>query len=102
MAALVSNIIRRSLGRYFFTTSADPLLDSPSFAQRLRDLPKALPGTKIKSEVSQVTDYNSLVFVIRNFHNLVLVVIFSSLNILVLCFVRLIFCILEPLIAVGM
>jgi L-3-cyanoalanine synthase/cysteine synthase len=27
---------------------------SPSFAQRLRDLPKDLPGTKIKTQVSQV------------------------------------------------
>ncbi|MBA0714944.1 hypothetical protein Golax_013883 [Gossypium laxum] len=33
--------------------STEPIIDSPSFAQRIRDLPKDLPGTKIKREVSQ-------------------------------------------------
>jgi hypothetical protein len=35
--------------------SSQPFVDdSSSFAQRIRDLPKDLPGTNIKKEVSQV------------------------------------------------
>ncbi|MFQ6633362.1 hypothetical protein Gotur_010982 [Gossypium turneri] len=42
--------------------STEPTIDSPSFAQRLRDLPKDLPGTKIKREVSQLIGRTPLVF----------------------------------------
>ncbi|KAB2002946.1 hypothetical protein ERO13_D11G094200v2 [Gossypium hirsutum] len=42
--------------------STEPIIDSPSFAQRLRDLPKDLPGTKIKREVSQLIGRTPLVF----------------------------------------
>lgn len=60
MAALANLFKRRSsipynalLNTRFFST--EPLVDSsPSFVQRLRDLPKDLPGTNIKKEVSQV------------------------------------------------
>ncbi|OMO78757.1 Tryptophan synthase beta subunit-like PLP-dependent enzymes superfamily [Corchorus capsularis] len=59
MAALRSFLKRRSLtcnelmmARRLVST--EPIIDSPSFAQRLRDLPKDLPGTKIKKEVSQI------------------------------------------------
>ncbi|KAL3622141.1 CRISPR-associated protein 1 [Castilleja foliolosa] len=45
-----------------FTSSSNPLLDSPSFAQRLRDLPKDLPGTKIKKEVSQLIGRTPIVY----------------------------------------
>lgn len=60
MAALSNLMKKRShfsifKEKFFSTTaSASPLVDSPSFAQRLRDLPKDLPGTNIKKEVSQV------------------------------------------------
>ncbi|MBA0714945.1 hypothetical protein Golax_013883 [Gossypium laxum] len=42
--------------------STEPIIDSPSFAQRIRDLPKDLPGTKIKREVSQLIGRTPLVF----------------------------------------
>ncbi|MBA0831736.1 hypothetical protein Goarm_016177 [Gossypium armourianum] len=42
--------------------SNEPIIDSPSFAQKLRDLPKDLPGTKIKREVSQLIGRTPLVF----------------------------------------
>ncbi|PPR80945.1 hypothetical protein GOBAR_AA39766 [Gossypium barbadense] len=42
--------------------STEPIIDSSSFAQRLRDLPKDLPGTKIKREVSQLIGRTPLVF----------------------------------------
>lgn len=48
--------MRRSLTT---TTAAAATVDSSSFAQRIRDLPKDLPGTNIKKHVSQVS-YNSL------------------------------------------
>ena len=59
MAALSSFFKRKSsipftslaIRRWF---STQPILDSPSFSQRIRDLPKDLPGTNIKKEVSQV------------------------------------------------
>lgn len=59
MAALRNFTKRRSnfslcKEKLFSTTGASPLVDSPSLVQRLRDLPKDLPGTKIKKEVSQV------------------------------------------------
>ncbi|KAJ6344127.1 hypothetical protein OIU76_005788 [Salix suchowensis] len=44
-------------GRFFSSESAAA---SPSFAQRLRALPKDLPGTKIKTQVSQVCPSPSL------------------------------------------
>ncbi|KAK5783514.1 Cysteine synthase, chloroplastic/chromoplastic [Gossypium arboreum] len=42
--------------------STEPIIDSSSFVQRLRDLPKDLPGTKIKREVSQLIGRTPLVF----------------------------------------
>ncbi|CAI9764206.1 unnamed protein product [Fraxinus pennsylvanica] len=45
-----------------FSTSSSPLVDSPSLAQRLRDLPKDLPGTNIKKEVSQLIGRTPLVY----------------------------------------
>ncbi|OMP00369.1 Tryptophan synthase beta subunit-like PLP-dependent enzymes superfamily [Corchorus olitorius] len=67
MAALRSFLKRRSLicidlmvARRLVST--EPIIDSPSFAQRLRDLPKDLPGTKIKKEVSQLIGRTPIVF----------------------------------------
>ena len=40
--------------RRLLTTTAATSADSSSFAQRIRDLPKDLPGTNIKKHVSQV------------------------------------------------
>ncbi|XP_021280300.1 bifunctional L-3-cyanoalanine synthase/cysteine synthase 1, mitochondrial [Herrania umbratica] len=67
MAALRSFVKKRSLtcnelmmARRLVST--EPTIDSPSFAQRLRDLPKDLPGTKIKREVSQLIGRTPLVF----------------------------------------
>lgn len=59
MAALRNLIKKRcNFSGKLFSTSTSPLPDSSSssssFAQRLRDLPKDLPGTNIKKEVSQV------------------------------------------------
>ncbi|KAK8588005.1 hypothetical protein V6N13_086962 [Hibiscus sabdariffa] len=67
MAALRSLLRKRSLtcNELMITrrlVSAEPIIDSPSFAQRLRDLPKDLPGTKIKREVSQLIGRTPLVF----------------------------------------
>ncbi|KAE8697590.1 L-3-cyanoalanine synthase 1 [Hibiscus syriacus] len=60
MAALRSLLRKRSLTCNEMTmsrrlVSTEPVIDSPSFAQRLRDLPKDLPGTKIKREMMQPT-----------------------------------------------
>ncbi|KAJ6328660.1 hypothetical protein OIU77_010363 [Salix suchowensis] len=46
-------------GRFFSSESAAA---SPSFAQRLRDLPKDLPGTKIKTQVSQLIGKTPIVY----------------------------------------
>jgi len=48
VAACYHPIMRR-----FFSTTAT-VADSPSLAQRIRELPKDLPGTNIKKHVSQV------------------------------------------------
>ncbi|KAJ9188318.1 hypothetical protein P3X46_003686 [Hevea brasiliensis] len=42
--------------------SSEAAAESPSFAQRIRDLPKNLPGTKIKTEVSQLIGRTPLVY----------------------------------------
>ncbi|KAK3028775.1 hypothetical protein RJ639_037996 [Escallonia herrerae] len=42
--------------------SGQPMADSPSFVQRIRDLPKDLPGTNIKKEVSQLIGKTPLVY----------------------------------------
>lgn len=42
--------------------SSKPLVDSPSLVQRIRDLPKDLPGTNIKKEVSQLIGKTPLVY----------------------------------------
>lgn len=55
-----SFIVRRKECNYFSTSTN--LVDSPSFAQRLRDLPKDLPGTKIKKEVSQLIGRTPIVY----------------------------------------
>ena len=62
MAALSSFFKRKSsipLTRWF---STQPILESPSFSRRIRDLPKDLPGTNIKKEVSQVFLFSSSLF----------------------------------------
>ena len=46
--------------RRFLFSTATIVDSSPSFAQRIRDLPKDLPGTNIKKEVSQVYDVVSV------------------------------------------
>ncbi|CAL9007236.1 unnamed protein product [Prunus brigantina] len=61
MAALRSFLKKRSTllcnetvrKRLFSTQASQPINDSPSFAQRVRNLPKDLPGTHVKTEVSQ-------------------------------------------------
>lgn len=67
MAALTSFLKKRFLTCNELTmarrlVSTEPVIDSPSFSQRLRDLPKDLPGTKIKREVSQLIGRTPLVF----------------------------------------
>ncbi|KAK7243174.1 hypothetical protein RIF29_37962 [Crotalaria pallida] len=47
--------------RSLFST-ATTITDSPSFAQRIRDLPKNLPGTNIKKEASQLIGRSPLVY----------------------------------------
>ncbi|KAH7577951.1 hypothetical protein JRO89_XS01G0319900 [Xanthoceras sorbifolium] len=42
--------------------STQPIVDSSSFAQRLRDLPKDLPGTNVKKDVSQLIGRTPLVY----------------------------------------
>ncbi|PIN18590.1 Cystathionine beta-synthase [Handroanthus impetiginosus] len=66
MAALRNIIRKRShfslCKEKFFSTGANPLVDSPPFVQRLRDLPKELPGTKIKRDVSELIGRTPLVY----------------------------------------
>ncbi|KAL6124173.1 hypothetical protein ACLB2K_076688 [Fragaria x ananassa] len=45
-----------------FSTTAQPIADSSSFVERIRNLPKALPGTHIKTEVSQLIGRTPLVY----------------------------------------
>nr|ACU23772.1 unknown [Glycine max] len=61
MASLMSTILKQRscsssshAGRLLFSTTTAAIVDSPSLAQRIRDLPKDLPGTNIKKHVSQV------------------------------------------------
>ncbi|KAK7340270.1 hypothetical protein VNO77_20972 [Canavalia gladiata] len=49
-----------SMIRRLFSTAT--IVDSPSFAQRIRDLPKDLPGTNIKKHVSQLIGRTPLVY----------------------------------------
>ncbi|XP_068330347.1 L-3-cyanoalanine synthase 1, mitochondrial [Pyrus communis] len=70
MAALRSFLKKRSsvlcngaLRRKLFSTEvSQPLTDSPSFAQRIRNLPKDLPGTQIKTQVSQLIGRTPIVY----------------------------------------
>ncbi|XP_047156356.1 bifunctional L-3-cyanoalanine synthase/cysteine synthase 1, mitochondrial [Vigna umbellata] len=48
------------MGRFFSTTAT--VVDSPSLAQRIRELPKDLPGTNIKKHVSQLIGRTPLVY----------------------------------------
>ncbi|KAK7374299.1 hypothetical protein VNO80_07727 [Phaseolus coccineus] len=48
------------MGRFFSTTAT--IVDSPSLAQRIRELPKDLPGTNIKKHVSQLIGGTPLVY----------------------------------------
>ncbi|ESW11809.1 hypothetical protein PHAVU_008G061100 [Phaseolus vulgaris] len=48
------------MGRFFSTTAT--IVDSPSLAQRIRELPKDLPGTNIKKHVSQLIGRTPLVY----------------------------------------
>ncbi|KAI3741319.1 hypothetical protein L1987_58991 [Smallanthus sonchifolius] len=68
MAALVKSVLKRrylfvcgenSIGAKLYTSQ--PLPDS-SFAQRIRDLPKDLPGTNIKRDASQIIGKTPLVY----------------------------------------
>ncbi|KAJ4728257.1 Cysteine synthase [Melia azedarach] len=68
MAAALRNLLRKKssacnqhmLRRF---VSAQPIIDSSSsFVQRLRDLPKDLPGTNIKKDVSQLIGRTPLVY----------------------------------------
>ncbi|QCE12338.1 bifunctional L-3-cyanoalanine synthase/cysteine synthase 1, mitochondrial [Vigna unguiculata] len=56
VAACYHPIMRR-----FFSTTAT-VADSPSLAQRIRELPKDLPGTNIKKHVSQLIGRTPLVY----------------------------------------
>ncbi|CAA2935028.1 bifunctional L-3-cyanoalanine synthase cysteine synthase 1, mitochondrial [Olea europaea subsp. europaea] len=64
--ASLSRFTKRSscsfLNRSRLFSSSSALVDSPSLAQRLRDLPKDLPGTNIKKEVSQLIGRTPLVY----------------------------------------
>ncbi|KAB1214349.1 L-3-cyanoalanine synthase 1, mitochondrial [Morella rubra] len=63
MAALRSLFQRRSyatIGRSFSSTQS--VANYSSFAQRIRDLPKDLPGTNIKREVSELIGRTPLVY----------------------------------------
>ncbi|XP_059651381.1 bifunctional L-3-cyanoalanine synthase/cysteine synthase 1, mitochondrial [Cornus florida] len=68
MAALTTLVKRRFVQNFnqllirerLFST--EPLVDSPAFVQRIRDLPKDLPGTNIKKEVSQLIGKTPLVY----------------------------------------
>ncbi|TYG44533.1 hypothetical protein ES288_D11G103700v1 [Gossypium darwinii] len=67
MAALRSFLTKRCLtyNELMMTrrlVSTEPIIDSPSFAQRLRDLPTDLLDTKIKREVYQLIGRTPLVF----------------------------------------
>jgi hypothetical protein len=59
---------------------------SPSFAQRLRDLPKDLPGTKIKTQVSQVCPSPSISLIINFNQKKSLCLIPGALMTIVFCF----------------
>jgi hypothetical protein len=59
---------------------------SPSFAQRLRDLPKDLPGTKIKTQVSQVCPSPSISLIINFNQKKFLCLIPGALMTIVFCF----------------
>ncbi|KAJ9539225.1 hypothetical protein OSB04_031958 [Centaurea solstitialis] len=61
MAALAKLVLKRRnlIGSRFYTSQ--PLPES-SFAQRIRDLPKDLPGTSIKKDVSQLIGKTPLVY----------------------------------------
>ncbi|BAT83602.1 hypothetical protein LR48_Vigan03g048000 [Vigna angularis] len=48
------------MGSFFSTTAT--VVDSPSLAQRIRELPKDLPGTNIKKHVSQLIGRTPLVY----------------------------------------
>ncbi|KAL9315000.1 hypothetical protein ACSQ67_016001 [Phaseolus vulgaris] len=48
------------MSRFFSTTAT--IVDSPSLAQRIRELPKDLPGTNIKKHVSQLIGRTPLVY----------------------------------------
>ncbi|XP_062155515.1 bifunctional L-3-cyanoalanine synthase/cysteine synthase 1, mitochondrial [Alnus glutinosa] len=67
MAALRSSFNKRFIVRnpplMRRMLSSHPLADSdPSFVQRIRDLPKDLPGTNIKAQVSQIIGRTPLVY----------------------------------------
>ncbi|KAF9687834.1 hypothetical protein SADUNF_Sadunf02G0134300 [Salix dunnii] len=72
MAAAIRSLLKKSsssiptcnelmMFRRLFSTEAATVA-SASFAQRLRDLPKDLPGTKIKTRVSQLIGKTPLVY----------------------------------------
>ncbi|KAB2595714.1 L-3-cyanoalanine synthase 1 [Pyrus ussuriensis x Pyrus communis] len=58
-SVLCNGAMRRKL---FSTEVSQPLTDSPSFAQRIRNLPKDLPGTQIKTQVSQLIGRTPIVY----------------------------------------
>ncbi|KAM1230633.1 hypothetical protein ACFX2I_040759 [Malus domestica] len=58
-SVLCNGAMRRKL---FSTEVSQSLTDSPSFAQRIRNLPKDLPGTQIKTQVSQLIGRTPIVY----------------------------------------
>ncbi|KAF8412230.1 hypothetical protein HHK36_000190 [Tetracentron sinense] len=67
MARLLS-LIRRGSKAFNYNLlrnnefSTEPIFDSPSFLQKIRDLPKDLPGINVKKDVSQLVGKTPLVY----------------------------------------
>ncbi|XAR63043.1 Cysteine synthase [Bertholletia excelsa] len=62
--AVFGSFLKRRTSSWTRWISSQPMVDSsaPSFAQRLRDLPKDLPGTRIRKEASQLIGKTPLVY----------------------------------------